>query len=158
MRDLGTPTQSKRLFHAIARTFGDDVWFGCAYLDGQPIAGGCAFRWGNEIEMTWASSLRAYNKVSPNMLLYWSFMERAVGAGLRTFNFGRCTPDGGTYRFKKQWGSRDEPLWWYDFSNRGTATTPSPDDGAYAWGPRVWKKLPTAVATAIGPRIVRYIP
>jgi FemAB-related protein (PEP-CTERM system-associated) len=158
MRDLGTPTQPKRLFDAIARTFGDDVWFGCAYLEGQPIAGGCGFRWGHEIEMTWASSLRAYNKVSPNMLLYWSFMERAVGAGLRTFNFGRCSPDGGTYRFKKQWGSRDEPLWWYDFSNRGPATTPSPDDGAYAWGPRVWKKLPTAVATAIGPRIVRYIP
>jgi hypothetical protein len=36
--------------------------------------------------------------------------------------------------------------------------TPSPDDAGYAWGPRLWKRLPAAVATMLGPRIVRYIP
>ena len=36
--------------------------------------------------------------------------------------------------------------------------TPSPDDAAYAWGPRLWKRLPLPVATALGPRIVKYIP
>ncbi|HET7621125.1 MAG TPA: hypothetical protein VFK39_04390, partial [Gemmatimonadaceae bacterium] len=29
MRDLGTPTQPRRLFEAISDTFGDEVWFGC---------------------------------------------------------------------------------------------------------------------------------
>ena len=29
------------------------------------------------------------------------------------FNFGRCTKDSGTYRFKMQWGGREEQLWWY---------------------------------------------
>jgi hypothetical protein len=93
------------------------------------------------------------------MLLYWSFMERAIGAGLTRFNFGRCTPDGGTHRFKRQWGSRDEQLHWYQHSRGGVdAATPSPDDGAFSWGPRLWKRLPLSVATALGPRIVRYIP
>ena len=38
------------------------------------------------------------------------------------------------------------------------AATPSPDDGAFSWGPRLWRRLPLPVATALGPSIVRYIP
>jgi hypothetical protein len=110
--------------------------------------------------MTWASSLSAYNKVAPNMLLYWAFMERAVQEGLSVFNFGRCTPDSGTHRFKRQWGSRDQPLYWYQWARSGNASaaTPSPDQGAYSWGPRIWKRLPLPIATALGPRVVRSIP
>ncbi|HEX8716335.1 MAG TPA: FemAB family XrtA/PEP-CTERM system-associated protein [Gemmatimonadaceae bacterium] len=158
MRDLGTPTQPRLLFSTIAEVFGESVWFGCAYHAERPVACGCGFRWDNEFEMTWASSLNAYNRLAPNMLLYWSFMERAICEGVRVFNFGRCSPGAGTHRFKRQWGSRDEPLWWYDLASRNGATTPSPTDSSYAWGPRLWKHLPERVATALGPRIVRYIP
>ena len=160
MRDLGTPTLPLKFFRAIARQFPHDAWFGCAWLGDVPVAGGAGFRWGSELEMTWASSLSAYNKVAPNMLLYWAFMERAVQEGLSVFNFGRCTPDSGTHRFKRQWGSRDEPLHWYQWARSGNASaaTPSPDQGAYAWGPRIWKRLPLSIATALGPRVVRSIP
>ena len=92
------------------------------------------------------------------MLLYWAFMERAVQAGVTLFNFGRCTPDAGTHRFKRQWGSRDEQLWWYQMARAGAAGTPSPDDAKYAWAPRLWRRLPLPLATALGPRIVRFIP
>ena len=108
--------------------------------------------------MTWASALAKYSRVAPNMLLYWSFIERAAREGLRTFNFGRCSPGGSTHRFKRQWGGRDEPLHWYQWSPDAAAKTPSPDDGAYAWGPKLWKWLPLPVASWLGPRIVRYIP
>lgn len=158
MRDLGTPTQPLALFETIAAAFPDDAWFACAYLGEEPIAGGAGFRWAGEVEITWASALREHSRIAPNMLLYWAFLERATKEGAEIFNFGRCTPDGGTHRFKRQWGSRDEQLWWYQLSSRPGAGTPSPDDGAYAWGPRVWRRLPASIATAIGPRIVRYIP
>jgi FemAB-related protein (PEP-CTERM system-associated) len=157
MRDLGTPTQPRRLFEAIAEVF-PDAWFGCAYVGEKPVACGAGFRWEREFEMTWASSLYAYNRIAPNMLLYWSFMERAIREGLTLFNFGRCSPDAGTHRFKRQWGSRDEQLHWYQHSTRAEASTPSPDDGAYSWGPRLWRKLPLPVATTLGPWIVRSIP
>jgi len=158
MRELGTPTQPLRLFRAIAELFPDDSVFACAYLNDQPVAAGCGFQFGKEFEMTWASSLRPFNKHAPNMLLYWACMERAIAQGLTTFNFGRCTRGAGTYKFKMQWGGREEELWWYGAASQSDATTPSPNDGAYSWGPRVWRHLPTAVATALGPRIVRYIP
>jgi serine/alanine adding enzyme len=158
MRDLGTPTQPRRLFEAIADAFPDDAWFGCAYLGGRAIACGCGFRWAGEFEMTWASSLSDFNPIAPNMLLYWAFLERAAAEGLSLFNFGRCTPGGGTHRFKQQWGGRDEQLFWYHAGAGHAEATPSPDDGAYAWGPRIWRRLPVALATALGPRVVRGIP
>ena len=159
MRDLGTPAQPRSLFEAIAAEFGGDAWFGCAYLGERPIACGAGFRWGAEFEMTWASALLAYNRIAPNMALYWAFMERAAREGVSLFNFGRCTPGSPTHRFKQQWGGRDVPLYWYQHSARGEgAHTPSPDDGAYSLGPRIWRRLPVRLATALGPKIVRGIP
>ncbi len=162
MRDLGTPAQPRRLFEEIVAAFPGDVWFGCAYIGDQAVAAGCGFRWRSEFEMTWASALAEHKRLAPNMLLYWAFMQRAATEGLTHFNFGRCTPESGTHRFKRQWGAEDEQLWWYQLSPGAApgaaAKTPSPDDAAYAWGPRVWKRLPLALANALGPRIVKYTP
>lgn len=157
MRDLGTPTLPRSFFRHLATAFASDVWFGCAWLGDTPIAAGAGFHWRDEFEMTWASSLREHNRISPNMLLYWAFMARSIDCGARIFNFGRCSENSGTHRFKRQWGSRDEKLWWYQRSV-GTAGTPSPDDARYSLGPRVWKRLPLPVANLLGPRIVKFIP
>lgn len=157
MRDLGTPTQPRALFEALADAFPDDMWVGCAYLGELAVAGGIGFRWGDEFEMTWASSLHSHSKIAPNMLLYWSFMERCVREGIRVFNFGRTTPGSGTHRFKMQWGAREVPLHWYQYG-AGLAKTPSPDDARYSWGPRIWRRLPVSLATAMGPWVVRGIP
>lgn len=158
MRDLGTPTQSLALFRAIAEHFPDDCVFSCAYIGDKPVAGGCGFFFGDEFEMTWASSLREHNRASPNMLLYWACMRHAISRGVKRFNFGRCTPGAGTHRFKMQWRGREEPLWWYGLGATSDVTTPSPDRGPFRLGPRIWRQLPTSIATAFGPSIVRYIP
>lgn len=160
MKDLGTPVQSRALFRAMAETFPDDVRIGCVYYEGAPVACGFGFQWGDQLEITWASSLREHGRMAPNMLLYWGFMEQAIRDGARIFDFGRCTPGSGTHRFKGQWGSRDVPLWWYQQSqgDQEDAATPSPDAGIYALGTRLWKRLPLPVANALGPGIVRLIP
>ena len=158
MRDLGTPTHGPALFNALAGEFGADAWIAVAYLDNAPVACGMGFRWAREFEITWASSLRAHSRIAPNMLLYWELMQRAIAEGCTTFNFGRCTPDSNTHRFKRQWGSRDETLYWYQRSRGAVSGTPSPDSGPFSLGPRVWRRLPLALANRIGPRVVRLIP
>ena len=131
-------------------------------INETPIACGCGFAWNGEFEITWASALRSHSAISPNMLLYWELMARMGQAGVSLFNFGRCTKDSGTYRFKMQWGGREEPLWWYQLIRRpsatGEASTPSPDQGVFAIATRVWQRLPMPVANQLGPRIVRFIP
>jgi serine/alanine adding enzyme len=160
MRDLGTPVLGRRFFEQIALALPGHVEFGVIYLDEVPVAAGCGFVWKDEFEITWASSLREHNRKAPNMLLYWSFMERMVQRGLRVFNFGRCTPDGGTHRFKKQWGdTRDVPLPWAQWSRRGVTATPNPDGGSlFRLATRAWSRLPLPVANALGPHLARALP
>lgn len=157
MRDLGTPTHPLRFFRQVAAEFGESAWFACAYLRGEPVAAGCALRWGNEVEVTWASALREHGRVAPNMLLYWALMRRAADEGVRRFNFGRCTPGSGTHRFKHQWGARDLPLWWYRTGSAEGGSAPSQERGAYGLASRLWRRVPLPVATLLGPGLRRGI-
>jgi len=158
MRDLGTPVMPWSWFACLRDAFPDLTEIGCAYLGREPVAAGWGFRSGDEFEITWASSLRRHSVLAPNMLLYWSFLERCQQSGTRVFNFGRCTPGGGTHRFKHQWGGRDEPLWWYQWRRGAARGTPSADDGRFALAQRLWRHVPLFIANALGPRIVRNIP
>ncbi|GAC1648812.1 MAG: FemAB family PEP-CTERM system-associated protein [Gemmatimonadaceae bacterium] len=159
MRFLGTPTQSRAFFHAMASTFPHDSLFACAYLGSTPVACGAGFFWNGEYEMTWSAALREYDHAKPNMGLYWAVMKHVIARGCRIFNFGRSTPGSGTHEFKRHWGARDETLWWYQRARVGApSSTPSPEAGAYAWGPRIWQRLPLALTNRLGPHIVRFIP
>jgi len=161
MRDLGTPVLPKRFFEAARDIFADDIIFAVAYHNERPVACGCGFLWGTEFEISWASALRSHNAMSPNMLVYWELMAHVIARGARIFNFGRCTRDSGTYKFKMQWGGREEQLWWYQQSRAGVAAegaTPSQETGVFALASRAWKKLPVPVTTRLGPAIVRFIP
>ena len=157
MRDLGSPTHAARFFTGIAQRFGGRAWFGCAWLKGQPIAAGCGLQFGDEVEMTWASTIREFNPVAPNMLLYWAFMERGINQGLRRFNFGRSTPGSGPHRFKLQWGARDVPLYWFRWPDTASSMLRQ-ESGTMSIATRVWQRLPVPLATAIGSRLRGGIP
>ena len=158
MRDLGTPVLPKSLFQALPGAFGDSVAFGVVYDGRVPVAAGCAFRKGPEVEMTWASSLREYSRSAPNMLLYWRFLEWAIENGATVFNFGRCTPGSGSHRFKLQWGGEDEPLPWATWAKGDKAQTPNPGQGRYSAAIRTWQRLPLGVTRSLGPFFARRIP
>jgi len=157
MRDLGTPVMPRRFFEEIVRTFPVEARVTTVRHEGVPIAGGFGFRWHDEFEITWASSLIAYKKMSPNMLLYWGVMEQCMAEGVQRFDFGRSNPDSGTHKFKKQWGGDDVPLHWY-YPGRGSAALPQKEQGAFALATKLWKRLPLGVASALGPHIVRGVP
>ena len=75
------------------------------------------------------------------------------GAG--RFDFGRSTRQAGTYRFKKQWGAEEIPLYWYYLLPEGRALPElRPDSAKYRFMVACWKKLPVGLATALGQRIV----
>lgn len=158
MRDLGTPVLPRAFFERIVKVFRDLVTVGVVYLGRKPVAAGCGFVWNGEFEMTWAASLREHSRQAPNMLLYWSFMERMIDQGAKVFNFGRCTSGGGTHRFKGQWGGVDVPLAWQQWSSRGRQGTPTSDGSLYRLGVATWRRLPLAIANAAGPVLARSLP
>ncbi len=158
MRDLGTPAIGRAFFEALADAFGDDMTVAVAYLGERPIACAAGFFSGDEFEITWASALREFKKLSPNMALYWKLMEHVANRGAHAFNFGRCSADSNTQKFKRQWGGHDELLYWYQWApGNGPASTPAPG-GAFSVAEAVWQRLPLSVTRVVGPRVARLLP
>ena len=158
MRELGTPVLPEKFFDACARHLASNIEFAVVYFNGAPVAAGCGFAYNGEFEITWAGSLREFNAQSPNMLLYWSLMARMIDRGLRVFNFGRCTPNGPTHRFKRQWNPVEIALPWLQSSSRGVAAPPSPDRPLFRAATAAWRRLPLPLTNTLGPFIARSLP
>lgn len=159
MRDLGTPVYSRDFFQNVLDRFPDSTRICTVYCGGEPVASGLLAGFKGRLEIPWASSLRSFNRFSPNMLLYWAALEFACKSGYRVFDFGRSTPDGGTFRFKKQWGAKPTQLYWYYWMrNGGPAPELNPGNPRFAAAIRIWRRLPIALTRLIGPVIVKNLP
>jgi len=159
MRDLGTPVMPKAFFERARAAFGEQVLFATVSTpEGNAVAGACCLLWRRELEVTWASSLREFNHLSPNMLLYGRLMEEAIARDIGLFNFGRSTVGASTHRFKQQWGGRDVPLPWPTWSRDSGSGVPSTDSPLLKMATIAWRHLPLGVANRLGPFLVRMLP
>ena len=157
MRDLGTPVYPQKLFELSARSFGSRLSFIVASFEGRPVAAGCTIGQGRYLEIPWASSVRDCNHLSPNMLMYWHAIRNAAESGYDVFDFGRSSPDSGTFRFKAQWGAQPATLnWLYDAAR--SVPDVNPNSKKFSMLTSLWRKLPLPVANAVGPFITRHIP
>lgn len=158
MRDLGSPVYGKGLFRAILSAFPGAAEI-CLVRDGaKPVA--CALLlhgWG-VTEVPTASALKGYNPSNVNMLMYHHLLRRAVERGQRVFDFGRSTTEGGTFKFKKQWGAVPHPATWQYAVLQGEAGDMRPDNPRYQRAIRLWQRLPVGLTRRLGPLIVRGIP
>jgi FemAB-related protein (PEP-CTERM system-associated) len=158
MRDLGTPVYGRTLFQSILRQFPDQAEVCVVRTGSEPAAAALLLHGWGVTEVPSASSVRAFNPACANVLMYWHLLERAVGRGQKVFDFGRCSPDGNTFKFKKQWGAEPSPAPWQHYLRTGTATDVRPSNPRYGRLIQLWQKLPVWVAQLIGPTIVRGIP
>ncbi|HEX8948352.1 MAG TPA: FemAB family XrtA/PEP-CTERM system-associated protein [Dissulfurispiraceae bacterium] len=160
MRDLGTPVYSKEFFRSILREFPSTTRICTIYTGfGRPAASGFLVGFKERLEIPWASSLRSYNRYSPNMLLYWSALKFACENGYRIFDFGRSTPSEGAYRFKEQWGAKPVQLYWhYWLKDEGSLPELNPKNPRFRIAIIIWKRLPVGLTRLIGPYIVKRLP
>ena len=112
MRDLGTPVFPRRFFARILAALPEHSHICVVYAERQPVAAGLLLGFKDVLEIPWASSVRAANHLSPNMLLYWESLRHGCEHGYRWFDFGRSTPDSSHSRFKAQWGAKPVSLAW----------------------------------------------
>ena len=105
-----------------------------------------------------ASSLRQHNATCANMLMYWHLLQRALERGQQVFDFGRSSPDSGTFKFKKQWGAEPQPSVWQYHLRRGDVGDLRPDNPKFQRKIELWKRLPVWLTRIIGPPIIRGVP
>jgi len=159
MRDLGTPVYGRTFFSNVLEEFPDSTRILSVLHDGRTIASALLTWYRDNLEVPWASSNRDFRQLCPNNLLYWEAIRFAIGMGARTFDFGRSTPDEGTYNFKKQWGARPLQLYWQYLLHEGDALPEiNPANPRYRLAIKSWQRLPLMVTNFLGPHIVRSIP
>jgi hypothetical protein len=129
------------------------------WKDAIPVAAGIALPSGTAIEVPWASSLNDYRSMCPNHMLYWSLMQWAIEQQFEVLDFGRSTPNEGTFQFKSQWGAQPQPMQWeYLLFTQATLPDHSPKNPKFRTAIEIWKRLPVWLTNFLGPRIVRSIP
>uniref|UniRef100_C6DZX1 FemAB-related protein, PEP-CTERM system-associated n=1 Tax=Geobacter sp. (strain M21) TaxID=443144 RepID=C6DZX1_GEOSM len=159
MRDLGTPVYGKEFFANVLGSLPRATRIAAVQLQGKVVAAGILSRYKKSMEMPWASSIAEYKTLCPNNLLYWESIRFAIAEGCASFDFGRSTPNEGTYNFKKQWGAEPVQLYWQYLLEKGKALPElNPKNPKFQAAIAVWKRLPVGLTRLIGPAIVRNIP
>ncbi len=156
MRDLGSPSHRESFFRYICAYFPNDVRIFCVGFGEKTLAAGFTIASEGMLHIPWASALREHNQKCPNMLLYWSILKHACESGFARFNFGRSTPEEGTFNFKKQWGATPVQLYWqYWLADGKSQPNLSMNNSKYSLPVRVWKNLPLSLTKKLGPRVIQ---
>lgn len=161
MGRLGTPVHSPRFIPAIVENFGPDAEVLTVRLNGMAIGAMLLLKHAGVWADPMASCLSEYNKLNPNMLMYWSALAAACEAGVGQFDFGRSQRDSGTFRFKRQWGAEAVPLRYLTYVNGrrqevgGTRFYRSSAGGKLA---ALWQRLPERLQRQMGPVVRRWLP
>lgn len=159
MRDLGTPLQSPDYFARMLDAYGADAEIEVVEADGRPIGALAAVRHAQTCANPWSSTLRAFRARTPNHLLYWEAIQRAITRNLRWFDFGRSQWNSPTFEFKRGWGAEPVPLYYqYVLAPGSPAPKLEEQKHAFALAVRIWQHLPLAAAGALGPIARRRFP
>ncbi len=158
MRDLGTPVFPRRLFAAILHHLHDSAELCLVTHDDEPIAGALLVHHGPATEVPSASALRRFSHTCCNMRMYRALLDRAIERGSRGFDFGRSSENGGTYRFKRQWGAQPHDTGWQHLGGAEAAAPITNEDHRFSAAIELWKRLPVWLTRLAGPAIVRGIP
>jgi FemAB-related protein (PEP-CTERM system-associated) len=159
VHQLGTPAYSRSLMKSLLETFPNECRIFAVKLDKLTLGAGFITCFNGFVEIQWAGTFVEYNKFCPNNLLYWSIIQHYCLAGARCFDFGRCTVDGPTYQFKKQWGPTPVELHYQYWTSPGHKfSIATPENPKYKRKVELWKKLPLGLAQFIGPHISKNLP
>jgi len=157
-RNLGTPFFGASWLQAIKDEFNDLVEITTVTHKKTTVCSVMSFRYGNEILPYYGGGGDLARKLKGNDFMYWAVMEKACQEGVEIFDFGRSMVGSGAYHFKKHWGFEPEPLaYQYLLLNAEAMPNLNPSNPRYRLLISIWKRLPLAVATLLGPPVAKRI-
>lgn len=158
MRLLGSPVHSKGWYRALIAAYQDQAYIALVYTEDIAIGAALVIKTKDKAVIPWASTRAKYNRLAPNMLLYWAVLSEAANQHLSEFDFGRSTVGEGTFNFKKQWGCLPQKLNWQSFENGSIKPAEHINmSSSRALIESVWQKLPLSMTNTIGPKVRKYI-
>lgn len=161
MGRLGTPVHSPGFVKEVLLNLEGHADVLTVRHEGHPVGAMLVVKHGETWSDPIASCLAEFNSLNPNMLLYWEALRAACDAGAKSFDFGRSHKDSGTYRFKKQWGAKENALNYHSYRNG--ALLPLASTSFYRGQSAsnlasIWRRLPAFVQGQLGPVVRRWLP
>jgi FemAB-related protein (PEP-CTERM system-associated) len=157
-RNLGTPIFSESYFRILREEFSTCSDIVTITSDGRAVASVLNFYFRDEVLPLYGGGVRAARALAANDFMYWEVMRKACERGYHIFDFGRSKIGTGSYAFKRNWGFQPTPL---EYQFRLSPGTSMPDlnplNPRFRMFIAVWKRLPLALTTRLGPLIVRGI-
>jgi CelD/BcsL family acetyltransferase involved in cellulose biosynthesis len=112
-RRHGVPVQPKALYRGLwdlVVTAGLGFVL-VAYKDGIPLAGALFMSFNSSLCYKYGASDARYRSLQGGSAVMWTAIQKAIAAGIRSFDFGRSErTDEGLCRFKRHWGATERPL------------------------------------------------
>jgi len=152
MHELGSPVLGKVFFKNILQyyKYGYAKVFIVKY-NGKAVGGSIVLTYQDFSEVCWASTLREYNRLSPNMVLYWEMIKFAIENNMKIFSFGRGSKGSSTLKFKQQWGTVEKQLY-FNFSHPQKINIKR-----ITFLSNIWAILPYRLTLFLGPKIAAKI-
>lgn len=152
---LGTPVLPRRYFRELASVFGDACEIMEVRHQGAVVSGLITFTFRGRVLPYYGGGITAARDLGAYNFMYWDLMRRACEAGRSEFDFGRSKVGTGAFRYKTFWGFEPTPLAYEYLLRRGSVPDKNPLNPKYQTVIALWKRLPLAVANAIGPVLAR---
>lgn len=152
----GTPALPKRYFALLREVFGKDCEVLTVIHEGHVVSSVLTFYFRDEVLPYYAGDAENARHLAANDFKYWELMRRACERGYRIFDYGRSKRGTGQFDFKKNWGFEPIQLHYeYYLVNAKSIPEHNPTNPKYSLFIKMWRKLPTPVANALGPFIVK---
>lgn len=159
MRLLGSPAHKRSFYSKILSHFPDNYTILVVIYKNKVIGAQFLSYFKNTVYLPLASSLREFNKYSPNHLLYWESIKFGCENGYELSDFGRSTIGTGPYIFKKQWNATEIPLYYcYLYSKDNMKKNNNNSYGKLGLISELWKRMPLITTNILGPHLSKWLP
>jgi FemAB-related protein (PEP-CTERM system-associated) len=157
MRDLGSPTHSRRFFSELVNRLRNRLKMIRVRHERNVIAVGLAMKFRGSMTLPWTGATLESRPLYGANALYWAGIKLAIETGCHTFDFGRSTFGSGIFEFKRQWGPTPvQPYWSTLYVSPRRVTAPRNRKSLLRMS-RLWRYMPLLVARTVGPTLRRGI-
>ena len=154
VRNLGTPVFPRALFEAALDALDADIL--TVRRSGEPVASVLSFYHAGTVMPYWGGGTYAARGLRANERMYFELMRHARVRGCNRFDFGRSKAGSGAWSFKKNWGFEPEPLTYSSWTAPDAEPRDAdPTSARHAARIALWKRLPLALTSRLGPPIAR---
>ena len=160
MRRLASLSYPFRFFRELLERLGENAWVTTVWRGRRPIAGLLSFVHRDTVMPYFVGVDERVSCTGTANLLYAAVMERAVGCGLRRFDFGRTRSDNvGPCSFKRNQGFKPVTLGYQRYVPPGREPPDlTPTNPRFALARRIWPRLPLALTRVMGSWLAKSVP